>query len=179
MKHMIVLYRSKYGYTKRYADWLASSLCCEAIDTRKIQTSQLDQYDTIVFGGGIYAGGISGISLITKNFERLKDRTLAVFTVGLADPKTSDIFAEVKRQFTPEMIQKIHFFHFRGGMDFPNLSLVDRLMMSMMKKMLQKKSESELTENDRELLKIWGTKIDFTDRHSLDSLLSFIQDVKD
>ena len=72
-----------------------------------------------------------------------------------------------------------------SNVDFPTfgrpikMCIRDRLMMSMMKKMLQKRSESELTENDRELLKIWGTKIDFTDRHSLDSLLSFIQDVKD
>ena len=36
----------------------------------QIKPEDLLQYDTIIFGGGLYASGINGISLITKNFKQ-------------------------------------------------------------------------------------------------------------
>lgn len=173
MKRAVVVYCSKYGFTKTYASWLADSLSCDLYDSHHILVSQLMKYDVILFGGGIYAGSISGASLIKKNFTSLKDKTLVIFTVGLGDPAVSDVFSEVEGQFTPEIKSAIHFFHLRGGIDFPTLSFLHRMMMAMMKKMLLKKSEKERTNGDRELLKLWGTKVDFTDQKSLTPILTF------
>ncbi|MGI6331281.1 MAG: flavodoxin domain-containing protein [Zhaonellaceae bacterium] len=63
MKSCVVLYQSKYGTTKKYAEWLAEELSCDLIETKKATIEQIEKYKTIILGGGIYASGIAGIVL--------------------------------------------------------------------------------------------------------------------
>ena len=79
----IVIYKTKYGSTKTYAGWIAEELSCEAVDVSKVKTDDLTLYDTIVYGGGLYAEVINGVSLITKNIESIKDKKIAVFSTGI------------------------------------------------------------------------------------------------
>ena len=51
----IVIYKSKYGSTKTYAEWIASELSCEALDAKNIKADSLLEYDNIIYGGGLYA----------------------------------------------------------------------------------------------------------------------------
>ena len=62
----IVIYKSKYGSTKDYAMWIAEELGCEAKDAKSVKVLDLLAYDTIIYGGGLYAEIIAGVSLITK-----------------------------------------------------------------------------------------------------------------
>ena len=55
----IILYTSKYGATKRYADWLAAESGFDCIETKNAKIEDVIQYDAIILGGGIYASGIS------------------------------------------------------------------------------------------------------------------------
>ena len=57
----IILYTSKYGATKRYAEWLAEETGFDLIETKKAKISDVKQYDTIILCGGIYASGIAGL----------------------------------------------------------------------------------------------------------------------
>ncbi len=50
----IVAYRSKSGYTKRYAEWISQELGCDIKEDP--QLSDISGYDTIIYGGGMYAG---------------------------------------------------------------------------------------------------------------------------
>ena len=68
----IVIYKTKYGSTKTYAEWIAEELCCEAVDAKSVKIEDLLKYDTIIYGGGLYAEVINGVSLITKNIKSLK-----------------------------------------------------------------------------------------------------------
>jgi hypothetical protein len=47
---------------------------------------QLQDFDVVIYGGGLYAGGIIGSKLVTKN----PCKSLVLFTVGLADPLITD-----------------------------------------------------------------------------------------
>ena len=51
----IVAYKSKSGYTKTYAEWIAQELHCDIKENAEL--SDLAGYDTIIYGGGMYAGG--------------------------------------------------------------------------------------------------------------------------
>ncbi|MBQ1470822.1 MAG: hypothetical protein IIZ34_00475 [Eubacterium sp.] len=84
MSKTAVIYYSKYGTTRRYAEWIASELEAELFDARKFKKKDLSRFDTIVYGGGIYAGGIKGIELITKNwYKGLSEKRVIVFAVGI------------------------------------------------------------------------------------------------
>ena len=63
----IVIYKSKYGSTKAYAEWISEELNCRAIDVKTVKIADLTEYDTIIYGGGLYAEVIAGITFITKN----------------------------------------------------------------------------------------------------------------
>lgn len=173
-----VIYKSRYGFTKKYAEWIAEELGAELRDAANTRPADLQAYDVILYGGGLYAGGVNGISLLTKSFESIKDKALFLFTVGAADvtdaQNTDHIRAELNKVLTPEMQRKIKVFHFRGGIDYPRLNLVHRMMMSTLVKMLKKKPESEWREEDKTMIETYGQVVDFSDRSSIAAL---VQDV--
>lgn len=130
------------------------------------------EYDTIIYGGGLYASGIGGISIITKNYESLKNKKIIVFTVGLASTDRKEVFVPIiEKNFSREIRDHISFYHLRGGMDYKKLGIIDRSMMAMLKIVISKKSPDELSEDDRELLATYGGKVDFTDKNTIAPLL--------
>ncbi len=51
----IVVYKSKSGYTKTYAEWISSELNCDLKCAEDIKIDELLKYDVIIYGGGLYA----------------------------------------------------------------------------------------------------------------------------
>lgn len=156
----IVVYKSKYGYTKKYAQWLAESLDCDIKEN--VSLADIMGYDTIIYGGGIYAGRINGAKLIAKNLEKLSGKKLVLFAVGSSVGRPEELEAFWKQALEENVRLNVPHFYLRGGFDYGKLGSVDRLMMNMLKKMLLKKDT--LTEDDKGLLAAYETPVDFTDR---------------
>ncbi|NLL82355.1 MAG: flavodoxin [Tissierellia bacterium] len=176
MKDTVVVYKSKYGSTKKYAQWIAEETKADLFEGSEIVASDLKEYATIIFGGGLYAGGIAGISTLTKNYELLKDKRIIVFTVGLSSTDKKEIFLPIlEKSFSEEMQQRISFFHLRGGIDYKRLSIVHRVMMGMLKLVISRKDPSDLSEDDKGLLATYGKKVDFTDKSTIKPLLSYLE----
>ncbi len=97
MENIVVLYKSKYGATKKYAEWLAEELSSDIIETKQAGIEQVAKYDTIILGGGIYATGIAGISFLRKHYEKLKDKRILVFAVG-ASPYDEKAMTAIKER---------------------------------------------------------------------------------
>ena len=47
----VVLYQSKYGATKRYAEWLSEETGFACTETRKASIDEVATYDTVILGG--------------------------------------------------------------------------------------------------------------------------------
>ena len=172
MKNAIVVYKSKYGYTKQYAQWIAQELEAPVFEASQVKPGQLASYDMVVYGGGLYAGGINGISLVKKN----PCKSLAVFTVGLADPNITDYGEMVKRNFPGDMLQKTKVFHLRGGIDYTKLSLAHKGMMAIFKKATAKKDVAQLTGEEKAVLETGGQNADFTDRSTTAPIVVFVRE---
>ncbi len=82
MKNGIIMYQSKYGATKKYANWLVEITGFDCIETPKATLNIVSKYNTIVLCGGIYASGIAGLSFLKKHFRDLNGKKIAVFCVG-------------------------------------------------------------------------------------------------
>lgn len=176
MNNIAIVYKSKYGSTKKYAQWIAEETKADFFECSEIGVKKLMEYDTIVYGGGLYASGIAGISIITKNFEILKDKKIIVFTVGLASTNKEEVFLPIiEKNFSKEMRDNIKFFHLRGGIDYKKLGIIHKSMMAMLKIVISKKSSDELSDDDKELLATYGKKIDFTDKNTIKPLLLFLK----
>jgi len=171
MKSIAVIYKSKYGATKKYAEWIAKSLEAPLFEASSVNPSQLTEYDVVIFGGGLYASGINGVKLVTKN----PCKSLVVFTVGLADPKITDYSEILSRTFTAEQLLKIKVFHWRGSMDYSKLSLIDKGLMSMVKKQAEKKPPAERTSDDQGVIETYGKIVDFTDKAVITHLIEYVR----
>ena len=179
MHKIVVVYKSKYGTTKRYAQWIAEELACAIFEQSKINPNDLSQYDTILYGGGLYAGGVSGIALLTKNFDAISDKNLILFTCGLADTadreNTDHIKQSLAKVLTSPMQEKIKVFHLRGGMDYSKLGMAHKAMMAMLRKMMLKKDVESLRSEDKEMLNTYGKIVDFTDKNAIVPIVEYVR----
>ncbi|WP_419823218.1 flavodoxin domain-containing protein [Anoxybacterium hadale] len=160
MKKTAIVYRSKSGFTEKYAKWIAKAVDGELLEAKKVRAEDLLPYDTIVYGGGLYAVGINGISLITDNLKLLKDKKIIVFGVG-ASPCRPEIVEHVRnKNIAADQRNVIEFHLLRGGFDKNKLTFVDQILMQFLKRSLKKKKE--LTPDERGMLNAYELPVDFT-----------------
>lgn len=170
LKTIAVIYKSIYGTTKQYATWIAEELHSPLFEASTIKPEQLLNYDIVIYGGGLYASGILGVKLVTK----YPCKSLIIFTVGLATPKTTDYSEILAKNFTSEFLTKTKVFHFHGGMDYGKLKMVHKAMMTIKKKEAEKMPVTTRTSDDQTLLETYGKKIDFTNKEAIKPLIDYI-----
>lgn len=177
--NILVSYGSKYGTTKRYAQWIAEELACDLAGSRELTPERLKPYDVIIHGGGLYAGGLCGINTIAKHFDVISDKQIILFSCGLADPEDPENVAHIEsgleKVLTPEMREKIRQFHLRGGIDYSRLGLTHKAMMAMLRRVMLKKGYDNLRSEDQMMLDTYGGTVDFTNRESLAPLLNYVR----
>jgi len=172
-----VIYSSKTGYTKRYAQWISEELSADIFESSRINIDMLKDYDTIIFGGGLYASAINGVKLITNNLNKIKDKRIVVFATGLS-PIRKDVIDDVTtRNFTQDELNQIEFFYFRGGFNYNLLSIVDKILMKMFKRRIENKRKKgeELTDDEIEVLKVFDRPVDYTDRNYIKELIDYVK----
>lgn len=172
MKRVAVIYQSKYGATKQYAQWIARNLGAELLERSTVLPASLREFDVVVYGGGLYAGGIAGVDLVAKH----PCPSLVVFTVGLANPAITDYSEILNRNFPPKQKEKPKVFLLRGAMDYGRLGPVHRGMMAMMKKMtIDPKAPEDRTDEDRLMLETYGKSVNFIDEASIAPLVEYVK----
>ncbi|MBQ4109962.1 MAG: flavodoxin [Clostridia bacterium] len=172
----IIIYKSKYGSTRAYAEWIAEELNCRVTDVKNIKISDLAEYDTVIYGGGLYAEVIAGVTFITKNFEKLKNKKLIVFTTGLTPADCREYYDKmvVEKNFKPEMADKIKIFNFLGKMIIEELSLPHRTAIKALKKIMSGKENP--TEMEKLLIKLCDESGDFTDKNAINDLVAYAKE---
>ncbi len=170
----VVIYKSKYGSTKKYAEWIAKELDCPIFDAKNISKDDLTKYDTIIYGGGLYAEIISGVSLITKNFEKLKNKKVVVFSTGITPLDCRDYYDKmvVEKNFKTEMLDKIKVFNFMGKMILSELSLPHRTAIKALKKLMSGKENP--SEMEKLLVELCDKDGDFTDKSAIKDLIEYV-----
>jgi menaquinone-dependent protoporphyrinogen IX oxidase len=174
MSKILVMYQSKYGATKKYAEWLSKELACDVIETKNAKVDDVKGYDTIILGGGIYASGIAGISFLKKNYQRLKDKKIIVFAVG-ASPYTEKGMKELKDRNLKGELSGIPCFYCRGAWNEEKMSWLDRTLCNMLKKSVAKKDPATYEPWESALMEAIGSSCDWTDKKELEPLLAYIR----
>ena len=117
----IILYKSKYGATKKYAEWIAERTGFECIKTDDADIRKVQKYDVIILGGGIYASGIAGISFLKKNISKLKDKKIIVF-FSCASPYEKEGYDTVVNYNLKGELKGIPCFYTRGTFDMKEMT---------------------------------------------------------
>lgn len=169
MKTMVI-YQSKTGFTKRYAEWIAAALGCDAVAWKDAQKTDLAAYDTLVYGGWFHAGSIMGLKHFLKTAEPMK-KNIVVFVTGASPAENPENESAVARNFTPEQRGRIKAFYFPGGLNYEKMGAVSRAMMAAFRAMV-KKQEGE----NSEMYKMLCKSYDLTDRKYIEPLVAHCQE---
>lgn len=167
----IVIYKTKYGGTKTYADWIAEELGCEAVEAKKFKASDFSDYDTIIYGGGLYAEVINGVSLITKNADMLEGKKVIVYTTGITPLNCRDYYDKMVMEKNFKNPMNVKVYNFLGKMVVSELSLVHRTALKTLKKIMSGKENP--TEMEKLLVELCDADGDFTDRKAISDLIEY------
>ena len=138
----VILYTSKYGATKRYADWLAEETGFDCIETKNAKVKDVMQYDTIILGGGIYASGIAGLSFLKKNIGQLGGKKIIIFCNG-ASPYEEDAFQQIVEHNLKDALSDLPCYYCRGAWDMDSMSFKDKTLCKMLQKAVAKKDPKD------------------------------------
>lgn len=171
----VVVYRSKYGSTKAYAEWIAEELGCDIFEYKEVKIDDLLKYDTIIYGGGLYAEVINGVYLLTKNMDKLKGKKIAVYSTGITPLEYREYYDKlvIEKNFTPEMLEQIKVFNFMGKMILEELSLPHRTAIKALKALMKNKENP--TEMEKLLITLCDASGDFTDKAAIKELIDYVK----
>lgn len=169
----IIIYGSKYGSSRKYAEELSKQTGIPAID---FQTSpDLCNKKKIIYIGGTYAGNVTGLENTFRGFELKENQKLMIVTVGLSNPSESEnrrnMLGSLKKQLSKELFEKAKFFHLRGAIDYSKLSFTHRTLMSLLYKVLSKTPDEKLTSQNRTIVETYGKQVDYTDFRALEPIM--------
>lgn len=173
MKNLIV-YGSKYGSSRKYAERLSELTGIYLADYLDIK--DLKAYDNVIYLGGIYAGKVRGLK---KTARKLNDKTrLIVVTVSLGDPNLYEHLKEKVVTQNSKLVKKslrdnLKFFHLVGSIDYPNLKKFDRIVMNFVFKMFLKKDPG-----NKKILDLYQGKVDELDYSMLDKVVNYLKEIE-
>ena len=169
----IIIYKTKYGTTKKYVDWLIEDTKFDSIEVDKANINSIKEYDTIILCGPVYASSIKGLSFIRKNYNNLKDKKLAIFGVG-ASPLEDATIKSLMTFSIKKDLKDVPLFYGRGAIDEDNLSFKDKILCKLLRQALKKQDPSTYDP----IMKVISTTSgndDWTDKKYLKPLLDYIK----
>ncbi len=173
MNKGIIVYKSKYGATKKYADWLAEITSFDIIETERAKIDDVSRYEKVILAGGIYASGIAGLTFLKKGISKLQNSRIAVLSVG-ASPYDEKAFGELYNFNFKGEISGIKCFYARGSWDEEAMSFKDRTLCKLLQKSLANKDPSTFEPWQSALMSAVGKKCDWTDKKYLDDIVEYI-----
>ena len=172
----IIIYGSHYGTTKQYAKELSRRTNIEAISFENVK--EINNYDKIIYLGGLYAGGVLGMSKTLKKLNKISNKTIILVTIGLADPtdekNINNIRNNIKIQIPKEIFEKAKIFHLRGEIDYSKLNFVHKTMMKLLYNTVKNVPQEKQTAENRAMIETYNKKVDFIDFSSLDKIINEI-----
>lgn len=174
MEKGIIVYQSKYGATKKYAEWLQAMTDYYCVEASKATVNEVAQYETIILCGGIYASGIAGLSFLKKNIDKLKNKKMAILCVG-ASLYDEGAFTAIKGHNLTGDLRDIPLFYGRGAWTESKMKFMDRTLCKMLQKSVAKKDPNTYEPWMKALMCAVGQDCDWTDKKYLIPLMDFLK----
>lgn len=129
----IVVYHSKYGSTREYAEWIGAETGAEVVALKEAKRKDLAGYDAVAFGGPFYAGRLKIAEYVTRVAPGLSGKRLAFFAVTARPAGDAGIVTDYERAVPEEIRKSMRFFALPGRIRFSVMNVFERGVMKMMK----------------------------------------------
>ena len=168
---MLIVYGSRYGSARRYAEELARRTGGEAVPYKEARHAG---EDTLVYFGGVYAGGVKGLARTARRLHADTVARILVATVGLADPadekNAQNLRGAVFAAVPAPLHGKVQVLHLRGGIDYAKLSAPPRFLMKLLYSAEKRTPPEKRGAEARAIVETYGKAVDFTDFSALDAI---------
>lgn len=159
-----IVYTSNTGFTARYAGILGQKTGLPVWELSEA-VKQLPKGTGIVYLGWLFASNVKGYAKAARRFA-----IRAVCGVGLCD--TGALLKEVRKAIS--LPEEIPLFTLQGGMDHSKLKGINKLMIGMLLKMLQKNENP--TDDDRRMLQLVQNGGDYVSEENTAAFLQWYRE---
>lgn len=178
MGKSIVIYTSKRGSAKQYAEWIAEELSCDAVSLSDAKELNLHEYDCIIYGGWIRGSGIVDFDKFAKMLDDELMERLIVYGVGMAD-ETADNYAQVWGysigKIDPKNEKRILLYILGGRYDPHNVKGLDAFLMKIMRRVLISGSTNDAKSRMNFMKDRIDNGVDMVKRENINSLVNDAQ----
>ena len=162
---VLIVYQSKYGSTRQYAEWLHSEISGDLVNVEKENKPAFAEYDIIVFGSYIRTGRIVIAPLILESWSNIRGKKVVLFTVSGTPPTHPSIQQIFSKGFPEEIRKEIRYFPLRGRLVSQDLSFFDKLLVAI----------GRIMEKDEAMRKIMREDFDDVERDNLAPVSAYIK----
>ncbi|WP_027107855.1 flavodoxin domain-containing protein [Lacticigenium naphthae] len=164
----IVLYKSKYGHTFQYASWIAEELNWEIRDFSKFKKTEIKDYDTIIFGSGVYMGKMNKVK---KVLEWFKDKPIIIFACAGNNNVEKDIADIKNNNFNEDQLAFHTFFYLPGGIDFSKVRGIIKIFLNIFIKNVERKKNK--TEDEEGIIESYYHPTNYVDKKHIEALVAY------
>lgn len=178
MRKVLIVYSSKRGSTKQYAEWIAEELskdhACELVSFGESKDINLYEYDLIIYGGWIRGSGIVDFDNFRKGLDGELLKKLILFGVGVA-LQTAENYMQVWSinigKIDPKNENKSTMYILDGRYDPAAVTGFDGVLMKIMKKVLTAGSTADAKSEASQMKDRLENGIDLVKRENINSLV--------
>ncbi len=125
----VIIYRSTYGSTKQYAEWVHEETGFPLFDSR--DGSIPWDVDTVVIGCPVIAFKPSLNGWIQKHWDKLNGKRVFLFTTSGADPAKRPVRDLVEKALPDGVKQGVRVFPLAGRFDFTKATRTHKIMLRL------------------------------------------------
>ncbi|MCM1023864.1 MAG: hypothetical protein NC395_07370 [Prevotella sp.] len=172
MKKIAVVYSSKSGHTKQYADWLKEDVAdVDVIPVANFSPSQTMAYKLVIFACGVYGDKLSIMDYVKKNITAMSPQKTMIMAVSWYTNDSEEAKQKLIGENYPEQFKNtVPIFVLNSGVDKKSLSAVDKMKLTAAQMSIDKK-EGRSSDDINALAIIKG----YSDQTSKDNLASIKQ----
>jgi len=162
---VLILYQSKYGSTRQYADWIHKDIPSEIVDVEKGDKPDFAEYEVIVFGGSVRMGRIVIAPLIVETWNAVKGKKVVLFTTSGTPPQHPNILKIFNSSFPEDIRKEIKYFPLRGRILSKDIGFFDKLLIAI----------GRMVEKDEALRKFMSEDFDEVKPENLSPVLEYLK----
>lgn len=172
---IVVVYNTKYGSTKQYAEWIAEALQADLLDGKHLKAGQLMPYDMIIYGGGIFSGGIYRLDFLKKHIHKeLRGKVVVCFGVGITVGHDENQIQADEINFSEEL-KGMPCFYLTGRYDPSEIHGLDKGIIKLTRRLL----DGGTGKYADELRDTFANGRNLMDRDQIIPLVQYIREMED
>jgi menaquinone-dependent protoporphyrinogen IX oxidase len=127
-----LIYSSRYGATRQYAEWIGQQLQIPLMDVDELYPRELDGFDYLVLGTSVYIGKMLIKGWLRDHSAELQDKQLVLFVVCGTPSSERPKQEQIVRDNVPKgLIPMENIFFLPGRLTIRDLTWKDRLLLKM------------------------------------------------